>query len=271
LFHKFLGFLLAVLLIKPVVFFAFGMYRRYWQAASIPDLVTVVVAVSAASVVISACVQIDTMMGMIPLGFSRIVVFSDWLLTLVTTGGARVAQRLLHESAVRGRAASTAGPSRRVLIAGAGAAGTMVAREMRRNPQLHMEPIGFVDDDPVKVGKRVDGLIVHARTAQLKRVALEQRADCLVIAMPTEGGTAVCEVLEMAKEAGIKSQTIPGMFELLGDRVTVNRLRNVEDAASWESVFLKVPKETRGGNQPQDMILWKGLQLIGAGHRCLKG
>jgi hypothetical protein len=55
------------------------------------------------------------------------------------------------------------------------------------------------------------------------------------------------------------------------NRMRINRLRNMEDAASWESVFLKAPKETRGGNQPQDMILWKGLQLIGAGHRCLKG
>ena len=55
------------------------------------------------------------------------------------------------------------------------------------------------------------------------------------------------------------------------NRVRIKRVRNVEDAASWESVFLKAPKETRGGNQPQDMILEKGLQLIGAGHRCLKG
>ena len=51
----------------------------------------------------------------------------------------------------------------------------------------------------------------------------------------------------------------------------INRLRNMEDSKSWDSIFLKAPKETRGGNQPQDMILWKGLQLIGAGHRCLKG
>lgn len=227
---EFLGFLLAVLLIKPVVFFAFGMYRRYWQAASIPDLVTVVVAVSAASVVIAAFVQVATMMGVIPLGFSRIVVFTDWLLTLVTTGGARVAQRLLHESAVRGRAAESAGPARRVLIAGAGAAGTMVAREMRRNPQLGMEAIGFVDDDPGKVGKHVDGLKVFARTSQLTTVAREQRADSIVIAMPTARGASVRRVLEMANEAGIKSQTIPGMFELLGERVTVNRLRNVDIA-----------------------------------------
>ena len=45
----------------------------------------------------------------------------------------------------------------------------------------------------------------------------------------------------------------------------------MEEATDWDSVFLKAPNETRAGNQPQDMILWKGLQLIGAGHRCLKG
>ena len=55
------------------------------------------------------------------------------------------------------------------------------------------------------------------------------------------------------------------------NRMRINRLRNMEDAKSWDSVFLKAPNQTRGGNQPQDMILWKSLQLIGAGHRCLKG
>ena len=56
------------------------------------------------------------------------------------------------------------------------------------------------------------------------------------------------------------------------NRIHINRLRNVQDAPGWDGIYLKAPKETgRGGNQPQDMILWKGLQLIGAGHRCLKG
>jgi Cdc6-like AAA superfamily ATPase len=53
------------------------------------------------------------------------------------------------------------------------------------------------------------------------------------------------------------------------ERMRVNRIRNLQDAQ--EGILLKAPKETRGGNQPQDMLLWKGLQLIGAGHRCLKG
>ena len=51
----------------------------------------------------------------------------------------------------------------------------------------------------------------------------------------------------------------------------VNKLSNMEDAKSSHSILLKAPKETRGGNLPQDMILRKGMQLIGAGHRCLKG
>ena len=63
----------------------------------------------------------------------------------------------------------------------------------------------------------------------------------------------------------------------------INRERNRRDALDsfrwqdpaegWEkTVFLKARRaESRAGNQPQDMILWKGLQLIGAGSRCLKG
>ena len=55
------------------------------------------------------------------------------------------------------------------------------------------------------------------------------------------------------------------------NRMRIDRQRNMQDALGKEGILLKATKETRGGNQPQDMILWKGLQLIGAGHRCLKG
>jgi hypothetical protein len=53
-------------------------------------------------------------------------------------------------------------------------------------------------------------------------------------------------------------------------RVQINRERNQRLKPS-EAIFIRAPAATRAGNQPQSMWIWPGIQLIGAGGRCLKG
>ena len=225
---EFTTYLLAALFIKPVIFYLGGMYRRYWRYTSIPDLAVVFTAVTASSLVMWAFVAFGVRRLFDE--FSRIVIVNDWLLTLAVAGGFRVAIRVLSESVFPRRTSSPAGTAQRILIAGAGAAGTMVAREMRRNPQLGMEPVGFVDDDPVKVGKQMGGLPVFGPTRTLPDVVRDRRIDEVVIAMPTAPGRTVRALADMCREARVKSQIIPGMFELLDGRVGVNRLRQIDIA-----------------------------------------
>ncbi len=219
-------YVIVALCVKPGIFLLMGMYRRHWQYASVPEMVVVVVAVTASSLAMAVLVALASLLEILPFGFSRAVWFNDWILTLATTGGMRMAIRFVHESTIPGRSSVTA--QRRTLIVGAGAAGTMVAREIRRNPQLGMTPVGFLDDDPTKVGKQLGGLIVLGGTDRLPSLVLSERIDHVVIAMPTARGSAVRAILEMCNQAGVKSQTMPGVFELLDGHVNVNRLRNVE-------------------------------------------
>ena len=226
---EFAAFLLAALVVKPVVFFTLGMYRRYWRYASIQELALVVIGVSLASVGMAIFVGAMTVLELLePTGFSRVVLMTDWLLTLATAGGMRMAIRVVHEAGFPKHTGAEGRVPRRTLVVGAGAAGTMVAREMRRNPQLGMEPVGFLDDDTEKLGKHMAGLRVLAPIEMLPAVVRAHRIDSVVIAMPTAPGRAVRTILKMCNESGVKSQTIPGMFELLDGQVSVNRLRNVE-------------------------------------------
>jgi FlaA1/EpsC-like NDP-sugar epimerase len=225
---SFKGYLLAALIVKPVLFFLLGMYRRYWRYTSIPDLAVVLTAVSASSLVMWAFVAFGVRRLFDE--FSRVVIFNDWLLTLAAVGGFRVAIRVFGESRFERLGRRSSDAALRALIVGAGAAGTMVAREMRRNPQLGMEPVGFVDDDPGKIGKQLGGLLVLGPTRRLPEVLRSHRIDNVVIAMPTAGGRVVRAIVEMCGAAGVKSQTIPGMFELLDGRVGVTRLRKIEIA-----------------------------------------
>jgi len=225
---EFLIYVVAALAIKPIIFWLFGMYRRYWQYTSLHDLSVVFIAVSAASFCMAVFVAM--VHGTIIAEFSRVVIFNDWLMTLATAAGLRVAIRVAHESALSSSRNAPKGASRRILIVGAGAAGTMVAREMRRNPQLGMEAVGFLDDDRLKVGKHIAGMVVLGTTANLGEIVRSRNIDNVVIAMPSARGPVIRGVVDACAKAGVKSQAIPGVYELLDGIATVNRLRNVDIA-----------------------------------------
>lgn len=224
--EEFLVFAAAATVIKPLVFYAAGVYGRYWRYASVPDLVTLLIAATVASIAILITLIVALWSGLVP-SFSRAVVFTDWLLTLALVGGLRASVRLLAESQ-RGSSGVTAREA--VLIAGAGEAGVIVARDLRRNPQLGLVPVGFLDDDPAKVGHLIAGLRVHGRLDALSAVAAAHKVTFVVIAMPTAPGTVVRQLTEQCRALSLRSKIIPGVFELVGGRVTINRLREVQIA-----------------------------------------
>ena len=224
---EFLTYVLAALVLKPAVFWLFGMYRRYWRYASIQDLQVVFLAVTAASVAMAVFVVLAPV-GVIA-QFSPAVLFTDWLTTLVAVGGLRLAIRAAYETGVSARQPGRFDP-RRILIVGAGAAGTMVAREMRRNPQLGMEAVGFLDDDAGKIGHQIEELPVIGATSALPQVVRSKHIDTVIIAMPSARGPAVRAILDACNKAGVQSQSIPGVYELLDGIAAVDRLRDVDIA-----------------------------------------
>jgi FlaA1/EpsC-like NDP-sugar epimerase len=224
----FVFYVTAALLIKPPVFWWFGLYRRYWQYASIPELQIVVLAVSAAAVVLAAVVVGGLWAGTVP-AMPRSVLFIDWVLTLCCIGGARMSTRVAIEARTREtKVAATSPGTSRVLVVGAGDAGAMVVREMQRNPQLGKRPVGFLDDDPAKSGKRIHGIPVLGQLADLDQAMEQTSVDEVVIAMPSAPGVAVRPVVEACRSIQLPVRSMPGIYELLGDKVTVNRLRRVE-------------------------------------------
>jgi len=225
-----LPFLVAAIVVKPIVFHTFGMYRRYWVYASVHDLVALLFATSAASVALAIAVVLGLVTGRIA-EFSRSVLLIDWVFTLLATGGFRMSIRIIHDARSAGRQPAPAGGAlRRVLVVGAGNAGATVVREMQRSPQLKMVPIGFVDDDPMKIGKQIYGLPVLGDRSTLPRWIGRREVDEVIIAMPRASGGVLRAVAESCQRLGVTSRTVPGMFELIDGTLGVSRLRHVEIA-----------------------------------------
>jgi FlaA1/EpsC-like NDP-sugar epimerase len=212
------------LLIKPLVFHGFGLYRRMWMYASVQELVLVILSVTTASVIVSTVVVIGRAINVIP-NFPRSVLPIDWLLSLVLIGGWRFSLRLLSEIQVAGAGSSRL---RRVLIVGAGDAGVLVVREMQKNPNLYLKPVCFLDDDPNKQHQQIHGVPVAGTLADLPRVIVTKRIAEVVIAIPSAPGTIIRQVADICRLKGMPFRTMPGIYELLGGKVSVNRLREVQ-------------------------------------------
>ncbi len=222
--------ILISLLIKPAIYYFFGLYRRLWAYASINELTLISSAVTVASAVFSTVMLIlfiSRIDGARILNFPRTILLIDWLLSLVGIGGLRFSFRLLAE----GRAASkkpVARKARNVLIIGAGDAGALVVRELQRNPQLGLHPVGYLDDDLTKQRHQIHGVQVVGKLTDLRRTLEHRLVDEVIIAIPSAGGQIVRLVTDVCRLKGIPFRTMPGLFELIGGKVSVNRLREVD-------------------------------------------
>ena len=228
---EYLSFVVAALVLKPVVFHLFGMYRRYWRYASVADLLALTLAAAASTIVMGIFITARATLSA-DYQFSRAVLLLDGLLTLLALGGVRLSVRVISESrrprATEERRAPTG--RRRVLIVGAGQAGTMMAREMERNQHLGIVAVGYLDDDRTKVGKQIQGLRVFGTTKDMADIVEKFRVDEVLIAMPTAPGTLLRSIAENARQLGVASRTMPGVFELLDGNVSVSRLREIDIA-----------------------------------------
>jgi FlaA1/EpsC-like NDP-sugar epimerase len=215
----------VALVIKPLIYYQFGLYRRVWAYASIRELKLIAIAVTTASICVSIIVVLLSTL-MVEKDFSRLVLVIDWMLSLLAVGGLRFSYRLIAESQLTSKQSEIR--QRRVLIAGAGDAGALVVREMQRNPQANLNPIGFVDDDPAKQKQEIHGIPVIGKLDELRRIIEVKQVDEVIIAIPSAPGQVVRKVTDICRSKNIPSRTMPSLHELIGGKVSVSRLREVD-------------------------------------------
>ena len=216
----------GALIIKPLVFYFFGLYKRLWSYASVQELKLIFFAVTASSILVSLFMVILAAMKVFT-GFSRGILVIDWLLTLFMIGGVRFIVRVVADSQ-NSISNLQKKASKRTLIIGAGDAGAMVVRELQKNPELNLIPVGFLDDNQIKMGQQIHGVPVVGSLSDIGRIIESKKIDEVIIAIPSAGGKVIRLVADVCRLKGIPFRTMPGIYELIGGKVSVSRLREVD-------------------------------------------
>ncbi|HLO65423.1 MAG TPA: nucleoside-diphosphate sugar epimerase/dehydratase [Holophaga sp.] len=143
------------------------------------------------------------------------------------------ARRLMHDP-------SSGHPLHRTLIVGAGMAGAMVAQELLSHRELGYRVLGFLDDDPEKRGARINGIRVLGSCSDIPRVTAEFGITHAVLAIPAAPGRKIRELIEEFKNNWVVVKTVPGIFNLLGERTWKPDIQeiSIEDVLRREPVQL---------------------------------
>jgi FlaA1/EpsC-like NDP-sugar epimerase len=223
----------TLLLSHHLFAFIFKLYHKVWAYASISELVAIVKAVTL-SILMTGFIQY------LVNGFSiyRRGLFVTWLIHILFIGGSRFAWRVLRD-----RYIVSGENKKRTLIVGAGAAGAMIARQLKYEAsQSELEPIGFIDDDVNKQRLELYNLSVLGTTEELSTIVKRERVEHIVIAIPSVTNGKLKRIINLANDTGAKVQILPKIEDLATGKVSIKALRNVdvEDVLGRPSVELDI-------------------------------
>ncbi|MBI5482549.1 MAG: hypothetical protein HY906_27080 [Deltaproteobacteria bacterium] len=194
---KFVLSLPVVIVTQMGVLLAVGVYKGLWQYTGITDLRRIFTSTLLAVVVAVASIWLifRTLYG-----FSRAAFILDWLLLFLGVAGSRVSFRLMRNWIL---ARHRVRDGRRVIIYGAGDGGELLLREIQNNEQLGLIPVGFIDDDPNKVGKVIHGVQVLGDSERLRELLPALQVDELVLSCANVDERRLAAVTAVCRERAI--------------------------------------------------------------------
>lgn len=199
--------------------YIFGLYGQMWRYASVHEARKVGAAgLSAAVAVVLASLAIGGGRPILPLS----VLVLGSALNVLGIGAIRFQNRLF---AVRRR--STLAEPGRVLIVGAGEAGAMVLKDILRNPSLSLHPVGFIDDDPRKLGRSLHGVRVVGKRDDIPALVDRLAVDQILLAIPSSTSELVRGVALRAEEADVTVRMLPTVGQTVNGRVGVRDIRDL--------------------------------------------
>ncbi|WP_413365639.1 polysaccharide biosynthesis protein [Lysinibacillus sp. 3P01SB] len=221
---------LTLLISHHIMAYFFHLYNRIWSVASIRELLAIGYAVTI-SVLIASIIQFFMKEDI----HFRVMVIT-WVLDILLIGGSRFLLRVIHDRSLF----QAQGNLKRVLVIGAGEAGTILLRSIKRDPLTEYQVVAIVDDDPHKQKMKLMDIKVCGMTKDIGRIVQEKRIDEIFLAIPSLGKIGIRQMYERCLSTKIPIKIMPKMEDIIIGKVSVNDMQEVkiEDLLGREEVKL---------------------------------
>jgi len=225
---------IALSLIYLICFYLFKMYESLWHLTGTDEFLLGVGGNILAGI-LSIGYTRSSIGSVIPLNVSVVGI----LLSIFFVLGYRILYRVYRRTLLY-IPFKYSSDQRRVMIVGAGSAGTMIINEMMARRELKYNPIVLIDDDKNKLGKRISGVKIEGNRNDIPYIVREQEIDLILISIPSLDSKNKSEIIEICKNTNCKLQIVPGMYEILSGDATVSRIKDVdlEDLLGRDPILL---------------------------------
>jgi len=242
---------IALLLSHHLYAFIYKLYNKVWAYASVGELLAIVKAITF-SIITAGFVQFLVN----DFGIYKRALIVTWLFHIVLIGGSRFMWRIYRD-----RYITTDKNKKRTLIVGAGAAGSMIVRQLHNhNENSELLPVAFVDDDLSKQKMQIYGVPVLGGVKDITVIAENHSIEHIVIAIPSMKNGDLNKIIDACNKTKAKVQMIPKIEDIMTGRISVSHLKNVEveDLLGREPVELDI-------NAISDYVTKNTVLVTGAG------
>lgn len=196
-------------------------YSSLWNKSVDREFVQMVIATSIYQVPVAIITK------SIGYDFSLVFYVVNTLLALLSTCTSRIGYRVIRKITMY-MSLQTYTDAKKVLIIGAGSAGRLIIKELYENQQLQKKPIGIIDDNKNKLGKKIHNIPVIGTCEDIKRIAKDYEVDEIIFSIANIENKRKKEIIEICKSCKCVVKTIPGIYEIIEGKVDIKNIRDVE-------------------------------------------
>lgn len=194
--------------IQMVVYLEFLLHKTIWRYVGLGDVLRIIGATSTGMIFFLGLV-----LSFEPSGFPRSIFMLAALVQVSMLSGARVLRRIIYDL-------RRPDCGKRILIFGAGDAGEMIVRDMKHNPYYGYNPVGFIDDNPAKLGGRIHGIPVLGGRRDFESVIRQVAAEEVLIAMPRVPATTIRDIVKSLEPHGVRIRMLPSLRDVIDGGAT---------------------------------------------------
>jgi len=239
-----------LVIVRGFIFIPYRLYEGLWRYTGIWDLRSIISGVVSSSAGFYLLVH----WGFGLQGYPRSVFIIDTLLLIFFMGGVRLVRRLYQ-------GLGGLKHDKRILIFGAGDAGERIVRDMKNNPSYYnYAPMGFVDDDARKVGRRIHGVAVLGTQKDIPRLISKVRPHEILLAIPSADPTMIRQLVKILQPFKTPIKILPGLKALKNGDAGKARIRDLalEDLLDRAPVGLNL-------EPVRELLKGKRILVTGAG------